>query len=279
MLLTNRIIWDDGGVLKDLSVNLNNTVSGTESVTIDFANDAIFVGSLLPFNRKYMRVSSANAVASTMSVAYFDGNTFVSAIDVIDETSDGTNTLATSGNLSWKTDKDESSWSRKDTDDMDPSISLSSLKIYDLYWAKFTFSGNASFTFDFLGYKFSDDEDLGVLYPQLNTSNIKTQFESGKTDWETQELEAGLFLFRDLRKRQEIVSADQLLDADQFRHASVYKVAEIIFNEFGDDYDDEYERAGNLYRESFKDTLKIDKNRNARLERNEAIEDLTLVRR
>jgi len=174
MLLTNRVILSDNTVLTDLSINLNNFKSGTETVVLVAAEDFLFVGSDLPFNHRYLDIGTANSNASVLSVSLWDGDTFSAAVDTIDETDSSGVTLAQSGVFSWKLDKNKN-WSRKDTEDV---TGLTTLTIYHLFWARFAVSADLSggTTLNTVGNKFSSDADLGVLYPELVTSDAKNRF-------------------------------------------------------------------------------------------------------
>lgn len=287
-ILTNRVIFKDSTTATDLSVELNNADSKTGTVNIVVADsDALYFGSELPFNARYIRVSTANDQASVVSVEYFDGSSsFVSAVDVIDETSSGGNTLAQSGWISWKSDKDEGNPGKQDTDDMPTTefLQSSGLKIYDLYWVKLTFSADLKSTtaLSYVGYKFCEDEDIGALYPQLNTSDIKGQFSTGKTDWDEQIIHASDMIVRDLKndnRYREFVSRNQILDPEQLNHACVYKTARLIFNEFGDDSKDEFERAQRLYKEALDTVLRLDLDGDVRLDQGEFIKTGSFKRR
>src|SRR3990172_2910076 len=260
-ILTNRIIWGDNGVLKDMSVELNNPNAGTFTTALVAAQDYIYIGSEGPFNQRYIRMSAVNSAASTISVSAWDGDEWVACVDVIDETKVSTATLAQNGYVSWKVDKDES-WSRDDTDDMTGS-GLETMEIYDLYWVRISFSADLSATtaWDYAGYKFNTDSDLGALYPQLNTTAVKTQFESGKTSWETQELHVAQIILRDLQsdnRFRQLVSDNQILAPSQLVHASVYRLAALIYSEFGENYADDLANAEKGYHRSISVALKID---------------------
>ena len=83
---------------------------------------------------------------------------------------------------------------------------------------------------------FSNDSDLGSEFPDLVLSATMTAFATGKTSWEEQHVRAAEILIKDLKKVKGIHSSSQILDHNDFRLASVCKVAEIIYTAFGNDY-------------------------------------------
>jgi len=282
-LLTNRIIWSDNGVLKDLSISLNEINELTEVVPFVAAEDFLFIGSELPFNQRFFRLSVAQTNATVPTVSIWDGSAWKTAVDLLDESDTSGDSLAKSGVISFRMDKEEGRPGRDDTDKMTEGPSgLETLKIYDLYWTRWAWSSDWSGTtaLSYVGYKFSDDLDLAAQYPQLGTSDIKTQFGgSGTTDYEPQQLEAAKTIVRDLTQRDALYSTNQILDHQQFRHASNFRVAMTIFSELGNDYDNDYERAKGLYEESLRVIIRADKNRNTRLDVSEQFNEVDVVRR
>lgn len=242
MLLNNRIIFKDNATLLDKSVDLSNVFSGTVSTVIVALEDALFIGSDLPFNHRYIQIGTANSNSCTITVSVWDGSTFNAVVDGFDQTSGFT----TSGILSWVKDTSQSWGQEQSTETV---TGLTTLKIYDLYWVKLTFSANmsAGTTLKYVGHKFCEDADLGGYYPDLILSATKTAFSSGKTDWTEQEVLASEEIISDLRKKKFIWSDSQILDWNIFNLACVHKTAEIIFRAFGDDYKDNLIEANKQY--------------------------------
>jgi len=265
----NKIIFSDNTVLSDFSVELNDFRTKTATIPVVAADDLLFIGSSLPFNHRWFEVSTVNDQAATISeIAVWDGTEFKDVVQIIDQTLSGGVTLAQSGYISWTTDKDES-WLREDTNQNGEFITgLENITIYDLYWARITFSDdlNASTALKFVGHKFANDDDLGGWYPDLNTTDAKTQFETGKTTWDDQHFQAANTIIKDLKAKNVIWSVNQILDWELFNQAAVHKLGEIIFRAFGDDFKDDKRDARNDYTAAMKLSLfNIDRNRNARL--------------
>lgn len=267
MLLNNRVIFNNAGTLTDASIALSNIQSGSASFDFETATDYIYLGSDLPFNHRHFDMGTVNAVTSVVTVDLWNGTEWVAAIDIIDQTSVSGASLAQDGIISWRPDEDESSWNWDDTDDMTGS-GLETLKIKGLYWARVKFSANLTDTlsFNYIGHKFNDDEELYSEYPEFSQSTMKTAYESGKTDWNEQELVAAEYIIQDLRSNNLITSQNQILDWRIFAKASVHKTAEIIFRAFGDDYKDNMLEANKAYKQHINlKQFNIDQNRDATL--------------
>lgn len=247
MLTMQRIIWDDNGTLTDVSLETSDFLASTKTMPIVAADDKLYIGSDLPFFYRYCDVSTANATASVVSVEIWDGSSWNAAVDVIDETSAGGASLAQSGYIRFKVSRNES-WGKEDTSE--DVTGISTLKIYDKYWARLTWSADldANTALNYIGFKFANDNDLGARYPDLNKTAAKSAWTSGKTDWDDQHFEAAEEIIRELRNCQKIHRADQILDPAEYREAAVHKVAEIIMNAYGDEYADNRTTAEKKFR-------------------------------
>jgi hypothetical protein len=282
MILNNRIIFSDNGVLSDLTTSLNDYRAG-DSVTAAVATeDYLYLGSDLPFNHRYVEIGTANDQASVLSVEYWSNGAWVSAVDVLDQTAVAGKSLAQSGHISWVADK-RKSWSKKDTDD--GVTGLSTLTIYNLYWARFKWSANlkASTSIKFMGQKFSGDADLKGRYPDLGLSNVYAQWPNQsptKTNWDEQHYEAAEEIIKDLRKKGAIYSGSQILNWELFREASVHKTASIVMNAFGKDFKEPVEKAEKDYANAMNLFLfEVDQNKNTLLDEHEALPSLDVFRR
>jgi hypothetical protein len=268
-----RVIFSDNGTLKDYTAELNCWTSKTATIDYAAGADYLFIGSDLPFNNKYFFVSTVNDVASDACVDYWDGTKWVAAIDIVDSTSTGGKSLAQSGHIQWNFDNDKTSWCWDDTDDMTNS-GLETLKIYNLYWIRISFSVSlkATTALQYVGQKFSEDADLGAFYPELTLANTKTQFLAGKTNWNDQHFIAADNIIRDLQVRGVIKHKNQILNWVLFTEAAVHKVAEIVFLAFGDDFKDNRKAAQEYYNAALKILIpQVDRNNNAILDPAEKI--------
>lgn len=281
MLSNNRVILNKSGTLTDLSVLMNNLFSGSHVVDVA-ASDFIYLGSDLPFNHRYLSISTANDQACAVSVDIWDGNSWQAAVDVVDQTDDGTGkTLSQSGIISFSVDKSKGWGFETSTEDMSSS-GLQTLKIYNMYWVRLKFSATVKNTtaLKYVGHKFANDIDLAGKYPDLIKTSVLTSFQSGKTSWEEQHILAAETIVRDLRKKQiGLFSASQILNWEVFNDAAVYKVAEMIFLAFGDDYADDRKLASQYYEDALDQVVfPIDKNQDGRLDPEEQRYSTRLIR-
>jgi hypothetical protein len=246
MLLNNRVVLNKNGTLTDLSSALNDLFADNGVLNITAATDKLYLGSDLPFNHRFFNIAVANDQASVVSVEIWDGTTWRAAVDVVDGTSSSGVALARSGIISWATDKDQG-WGQEDT--TEDIAALSSVRIYNLYWVRFTFSGNLKNTTaaKYVGHRFANDSQLAGYYPDLTKSAILTAHTAGKTDWTDQHCLAAEEIIRDLRDRGVIYSPAQLLSWEALTEPAVHKVAEIICGAFGEHKDGERRLAGDRY--------------------------------
>lgn len=272
MLINNRLIWGDNATLKDLSVVINNLFSDGTIIGFNAAQDKLYIGSDLPFNHRYFSVLVENDVASVVTASIWDGSQWQSAVDVIDQTISpdaAGKSLSQSGIISWVVDRNHV-WGKRDTTELMIDSGLETLKIYEMYWVRLSFSGNfnANTALKYMGHKFSSDNDLGGYYPDLTRSNVMLAFKAGKTDWEDQHVLAAEEIIRDLRKKNVIWNRNQIFGWEEFTDASVHKVAEIVFTAFGNDYETRKENARDNYENALDKVVQsaIDKNVDGRLE-------------
>lgn len=269
-----RLFFSDNGVLSDLSVLLNDYRSETATVNIVAAEDYLYLGSFLPLNHKFFKVSSANALASVVSVDVWTGqgsNTgWKAAVEVIDRTAVAGASLAQSGIISFTTDRDENWHREQDSFDV---TGLENTEIYDMYWMRMKWSADVTGTtaLQHIGQKFNDDDDLYAYYPDLNKQSLRTAFDnSSKTDWEEQEFDAATAINRDMRRRGYIFTADQILDWEIFIEPSVHKTAELIFQGLGSSYVDLRDRARRQYLETLEQGfMRLDLTQDGRLQLDE----------
>lgn len=269
-----RVVFSDNGTLSDISASMADYHAGTAVINYTLTEDALYIGSELPFNSLFFDVSVANAETATPVVSYWDGDEWVAMVDFIDETTSGGATLAQSGHITWTTDK-ESAWMREDTvssNGTEEITGLGNITIYDLFWIKMTFSATLTGTaaLNFIGPKFCEDNDLTGEHVLFSNSTFKTNYESGKTSWEREIILASRLMVSDIVKKQAIISGDQLLDRRLLTDACVSKTAQLIFANLGDDYNNDRDAA----RAEYKSRLSLpnfgaDKNNNARLDDSE----------
>jgi len=246
MFFNQRVVFSDNAVLSDKSLELNDFRSGTTTLAVTAAEDYLYIGSLLPWGARYIEIGVANSASSVMTVElYENGSTWNEAVDLIDMSSAAGKSLAQSGYIRFQRNRDKV-WNPV----IDSNDILSGTKIYDLYWLRLKWSGNFSGTTSvkYIGHKFSSDETLFELYPDLNQTALLTQFETGKTTWNDQHYIASNTIVADLTDRKMIISGDQIIDPWQFEEACVHKCAEIIYQGMGSAYVDNRKEAALRYK-------------------------------
>lgn len=269
-----RILFSDNGTLTDISTNIVDYHQGTAVINYTLTEDAIYIGSELPFNSLYFKPSVVNTAAATPTISYWAGDEWVSMVDVLDETSLAGATLGQSGHITWTPDKTEK-WQREDTVDTQGNESVTGLgnvTIYDLFWLKVTFSATLDVTtaLSYVGVKFCSDSDLTGEHVLFGNTTFKSNYESGKTSWEREIVLASRLIVSDIIKKQAIWSGDQLLNRRIFIDACVSKTAELIFSALGDDYTDDRDNARSEYKSRLAlPNFSVDTNSNAVMDRHE----------
>lgn len=241
-----RIFHSDNGTLVDLSSKLERYQVGEVSFELVSADDYLFIGARLPFNHLYFAFNTLNATTSNPSVDYWDGDEWVAAVEISDET----NGMTQNGFVEWVPDEDDS-WSMESTSDDGETITgLESVKIYDRYWVRIGFDADidAGTELKWVGNVFCDDDDIGSEFPDLNRDNVKTAFMAGKTDWQEQCVRASELLVQDLINAGKVIGAGQILNREDYRNACVMKTAEVIYRSMGGDYSDEADKCRAEYK-------------------------------
>jgi hypothetical protein len=254
----NRIFFSDNGILNDWTKELNSYHVGSKVFNYTTNQDALYIGSRLPFNHIYFKLKELNAVSATMTVQYWNNN-WENVVELRDETAG----LTQSGFVTFTPDRDSSWTMENESEDV---TGLSTVQVYDKYWVKITFNATLTNTTEisWLGQIFCDDYDLGAEYPELTRQNTYMAFQNGKISWEEQCVKASEILSQDLIDKQIIEDKAQILNKEDYKNAAVCKVAELIFNAFGDDYIDQRQRAREEYQLRLSKKIhRVDLNQNA----------------
>jgi len=270
--MNKRVFYSDNGILRDFSVNLNKYDEIESEFHYIPGEDYIYIGSRLPFNSLYFKVTHKNNQPANMYVEVWDGENWEFVNELIDETG----AFKTSGYITFVPDRD-TGWNMEDTNSGGNIITgLDSLKIYDKYWIRISFDSELSnhVCLSWVGHLFADDADLGSEYPDLIKQSVKAAFKAGKQNWEEQLVRASEIVIEDLMINRVILDSSQLLDRYDYRSATIQKAAEIIFNAFGDDFVDQKQRAREEYQRRLSNpTKKIDTNKNAIEDKTESLHE------
>jgi hypothetical protein len=280
MLLMNKVVFSDNGVLSDLSSSLSDVQDGDAEFDVVAAEDYIYIGSEQPFNHRFFSMLSPNSIACSISVDIWDGS-WTPAVDVQDLTKLEGAAFGKSGLVIW-TPQIYKFWR------MQPASSditgLSGTSYYNLYWVRMKFSSDISVGLKYVGHKFARDSDLNVYYAELNNSSRRAAYFDGtdhedEDSWDIVHIAAAEEIIRDLRAKQVIWSPNQILDPDQFRDASIHKLAEIVFTAFGPSHRDKRDDAAKYYAKAMdKVNFRVDRNGDAKLSNCEKISTSRILR-
>jgi hypothetical protein len=240
-----RIFFKESSVITDISKEINKYKSDIYIMSLG-TSDAIYIGADFPFNHFYVKMGEVvNELNANVNIEYWDGTNWISAVHI----NDYTYAFSQSGFIEFTPDRDEQ-WLMESTKASGESITgLETITVYDKYWIKITVSSNltSGIELSWIGNKFSDDDDLFSEYPIFNDATFLTGFETGKLDWEEQHVKAAELIVQDLKRKNVILGKEQILERDILMPASVAKVAEVIFNAFGNDYSEQRQHAKEEY--------------------------------
>lgn len=229
-----RVFFKDVVNVSEITKEINRYKSDTYLLTMT-TSDAIYVATDFPLNHLYVKMGEVvNTVSSVMEISYWSASGWTPVANI----NDYTYGLTESGFIDFTPDINES-WLRQDTNSSGVTIDeLSDVKVYGQYWIKIKFDTNLlpAIELEWIGNKFSDDVDLFSEFPIFNDSTFLTGYEAGKTNWEEQHIKAADLIIQDLKRKNIILGKEQILERDVLLPAATAKVAEIIFNAFGNDY-------------------------------------------
>jgi hypothetical protein len=229
-----RVIFSDNGVLSDITVQMSDPLERSFTVSINAAQDALYIASSVPFNHKWFELGAQkNDVVASVSVELWNNSEWQPAVDILDYTSVNGKTFYRGGAIQFATDIETGGWTRER---LSADVTgIDSLSIYEMYWMRMKWSTNltASIPIVYIGNRFSEDIDLYAEYPDLNNASLKTAWEVGKTTWDEQHALAADYIVQQLISGSIIWDRGQIMDWLLFKPASVHKTAEIIYGGFG----------------------------------------------
>lgn len=286
MLNGQRVFFSDNGVITDYTRQLNDFRS-TDKATIGYVagEDHLYIGSDYPFNNQFVDLSAVNAAASVMNIKLWAGENegWKDAVDIIDFTSSSGVSLSNAGHFTWKRDRDEP-WSREDESTDVVGLETAPL-IYGFYWIRLSWNANITTTISYIGNRFSNDDELYSLYPDLNNQTMRDQWDRGnpsgtKTTWDEQSFVAADAIIRALKTGDIVVSDSQLMDFEIFKDASIHKTAEIIYGGMGRASQDDKVNAKTSYKDAINiKNFGVDLSRDGNLSRAEKATSATYMRR
>lgn len=221
-------------------------------------SDYLYVAQRYPFTSIFMHMDTVNANASILTVQYWDGVQWRNAVDVMDGTSSSGATLGKSGMIQFSLD-DEYSWNKVfDTEDTVSPTELSTLKVYNCYWARLKVSATLSAGTDSkeIGYAFTTSQRLKDFDVELD--GYLASFATGKTDWIDEIKTGSKLLVQDLKRMGLIMGAGQVIELDDVFVPASLRTLALIYHNLGPSYKDkitatmdEYNKALNIKRFTF----------------------------
>lgn len=289
----------------DFTRELNNYHAKT--IVVGEHGEDIYISSLYPFNHMYFDIKTPSQSVITLSVKCWTGSAWESVDDLIDGTygmsesgfitwspsdvhgwsSADTSTISELNsykvygkywlkiNLDINTDDEIDAWIIDDyetiltaiirEEEEDPSYDPSPEELEAAFDA-YKLAAQNDLELNWIGNLFSTDSDLTDEFYALTTADMYSSL--GVTSHIKKHIRAAEIIAGELQSRNIAVNPSQVLEREDFRPASVQKVAEMIFNELGDAYRDQKELARNDYYERMKKVKPtIDVNNNAKVER------------
>lgn len=229
-----RLLRSTVGVLSDLSLANQDEVA-TNVHDIVAATDCLYLGQQCPFNNFYYKMAVANIAASSLTIEYWDGNSWVYAVDVLDATKSATATLAKSGVIQF-TPNFHNRWQIVyDTSEVNIGpTELNSVTIYNMYWIRIKFTGNLTGTTASkkICYSFSNHQQINNRDSTINT--YLASF--GVTSWEDHIINASIDVVNELKRRNLITHNGQVLRLDDVSIATDWKTIMSIYFDLGGDY-------------------------------------------
>jgi hypothetical protein len=250
MINQSIVLTKISNVITDITNFVTDVNHVGSSLTLA-ATDAIYIGSILPFNTLYLKLLSTavNNNASVLSVAFWDATSFTDFYKVLDGTAVSGATLGKSGtiNLIAKDDKAPCAYDSRNIAELNNVDGY-----YGMYWTRLKPSLLLdAITLQYVGQLFVDaDTTLFMQYPDLNSTNYFKVFGATKTDWLDQRIIATDLTISELIARNQVISGEQFLDWRLMKEPALHKTAELIYRGMGVRYKDDMNQANKSFVQS-----------------------------
>lgn len=223
----NRLLLKENAIINDVSMGLSDLWGEPTDWN---GMGYLYISSFLPFNHKYFEIYNPNDQAATVAIETYVNGQWVAVDDIID----GTNGFIRSGNIIFT--PAETAWEL--VGDSSDIAELSTTKIYNSYWLRIAIgaASDSALRLSYVGQKFCNDNDLFGKYPLVDSRRLMDAFKKGKQSWSDQCLLASERIAKDLKAKNVILSADQIIDLKTYEEPAVHKTAEIIFHGLGNSY-------------------------------------------
>jgi len=271
--LDQRVMYFNSqtGQFLDYTIQVNEFNNGkTASIQLN-PGDYLYITSFLPFNHKYFMIGGPPSSTATTRplIEYNNNNEWYRAADLLDYT----DFFKESGVLQFTPDYDKS-WGLVGRSSTEVTALVNAPVVYDSYWMRISFPDETDpveFELEYVGQKFSSDDDLFQEYPMLQAPKLLENWKTGKTSWDDQHLLAATYVAKELVKRDILINNAQILDIATLRGPSVHKTAVIIYSGIGArNFKDEIALADSKFEKAMRmDKFQVDLNANARKDRPE----------
>lgn len=210
MLLNRRKLRVLNGAT-DITTDANSPSSGQVPLVL-LTTDALYLGWHEKFASRYFQFATLNVNPTTIAVKYWNGNTFVSVEDTIDQTIGFT----ANGFLSWV---NKSDWSRS---------AIAPLVDEQLYWVKITVSADlsAGTSLQAILNLFCDDGVVRGLYPEVITDS--RYLPPSRTNFLEQYITAKDLVVTRLIQKKVITDESQVIDINQVAIAAGHAAVMVI---------------------------------------------------
>lgn len=229
-----RLLRSTAGTITDASLaNQEEASSVVHDITA--ATDYLYLGQACPFNNFYYKMNVANTNDSTLKIEYWDGNSWVFAVDLLDGTRSVAKTLAKSGVIQFSPNFKNRWQIVYDTSEVNIGpADLNSVTIYNMYWLRISFTSNLSVTTasDKICYCFSTHQQIN--HRDSTLKNYLASF--NVTTWEDHIINASIDTAHELKKRNLIKSHGQILRLEDVSIATDWKTIMSIYFDLGGDY-------------------------------------------
>lgn len=263
MFHLNRAIISKNGTLTDLTPQLSDPHQGEYAATIVAAQDKLYIGSDLPFSHRFFMVKpgSENSQAGAVTVQIWDGEEWSSAVDVQDLTQRESGVpFSQSGLIRFRPALTKGWATIPDPADV---AELSTVKVYDQYWMRLSFSAAFAFTLEYIGFRFAKDQDLTTYYRDLLRPDFMKAHNNNVAmpNWDKVHVVAAEEIIRDLRQEEIVISPNQILLPEVFTDAACHKLAEIVYSARGESAQSRLDFAISKYKQAMsRKNWGIDKN-------------------
>lgn len=224
--------------------NTNDPTAGNTAFVMTTAQ-FLYVGFFGKFQARHFSFGTANTNPTTVSVEYWDGSTWSSVKDVVDETQGFTQ----EGFISWE---NEDNWEL---------TTVSPIDDVELYYVRFSVSADlsAGTSLNSVLNLYSDDGTLRRYYPELVSDS--RYLPPGRTDFLEQHLAAKDKVVLKLKQRRVIDDESQIVDINEVGVAAMYAAVKIILA-FVDQDDEVLQRTEAAFNNEINDLVKsIDANK------------------